>query len=835
MTARSAPTASSLPAEALYTACDPADLPFETTAELAPADEAIGQDRAAQAVRFAVGMTHSGYNLFALGPVGTGKYAFVRRYVEKSVAEWPTPSDWCYVHSFAEPHRPRALELPPGRARPFHDDMARLIDELRLAIPAAFESDEYRNRKNVIQEQFKERQEEAFNELQTRAKSEDIALIRTPVGLALAPIKDGEVLNPKEFQELPREERERRQKASERLQEDLEALLHELPKWEREQREQIRELNRDVTLFAVGHLIEELKKHWQDQPSVLQHLEAVRSDVIENADDFLPQTQHGPQLVIGAGGAVQTGSAASFRRYEVNVLVDQTRNVPSPGHDGAADRGAPLVYEDHPTQPNLVGRIEHLAQLGTLVTDFTLIKAGALHRANGGCLILDARKVLAQPFAWETLKRALRSGCVRIESPAEAMGWATTTTLQPEPIPLRVKVMLLGEPLLYYLLTYFDPEFGELFRVAADFDTRMDRNDDTTLTYARLIGAIAARAGSRPLDRGAVARIVERGARLAGDAGKLTTHIDTLEDLVRESDFWAAEAGATTLTAEHVQQAIDAKTFRSDRLRTRIQEEIGHGTIVIATDGEAVGQINGLAVIQLNDFAFGKPNRISCRVRLGKGEVIDIEREVALGGPLHSKGVLILSSYLGTRFARERPLSLSASLVFEQSYGGVEGDSASSAELCALLSALSGIPIRQSLAVTGSVDQNGRVQAIGGVNEKIEGFFDICAARGLTGRQGVLIPSANMRHLMLRRDVVDACREGRFHVYAVDTIDQGIEILTGVPAGEADEAGAFPIGTVNRAVAGCLSAFARKASEIAAEARERKGERPDKTPREPTK
>jgi lon-related putative ATP-dependent protease len=523
---------------------------------------------------------------------------------------------------------------------------------------------------------------------------------------------------------------------------------------------------------------------------------------------------------------MQTGGAASFRRYEVNVLVDQGRNAPETG-DGGRVKGAPLVYEDHPTQPNLVGRIEHQAQFGNLVTDFTLIKAGALHRANGGCLILDIRKVLTQPLAWETLKRALRSECVRIESPAEALGWSTTATLQPEPIPLNVKVMLLGEPLLYYLLTYHDPEFEELFRVAADFDTRMDRNGGAALTYARLIGAIAGRAGLRTLDRGAVGRIIEHGARLAGDSEKLTTHMDTLGDLIREADFWAGEAGADTVATEHVQKAIDAKIFRSDRLRQRVQEEIERGTIVIATDGSQVGQINGLAVIQLNQFAFGKPNRISCRVRLGKGEVVDIEREVALGGPLHSKGVLILSSYLGTRFAREQPLSLSASLVFEQSYGGVDGDSASSAELYVLLSALSRIPIRQSLAVTGSVDQNGRVQAIGGVNEKIEGFFDICAARGLTGEQGVLIPSANVKHLMLRNNVVEACREGHFHVYPVDTVDQGIARLTGVPAGEADDNGEYPIGTVNRAVAGGLAAFARKAREFNAEPRGRKGERPE--------
>jgi predicted ATP-dependent protease len=439
--------------------------------------------------------------------------------------------------------------------------------------------------------------------------------------------------------------------------------------------------------------------------------------------------------------------------------------------------------------------------------------------------MLDARKILSQPFAWETLKRTLRAECITIESPAEALGWSSTVTLQPEPIPLRVKVVILGEPLLYYLLTYHDPEFAELFRVSADFDTRIDRDDDGTLGYTRLIGSVARRAELRPLDRGAVARVIEHGSRAVGDAEKLSTHMATLEDLLREADFWASDDGAATVAASHVQQAIDAKIYRSDRLRERIQEEIRRGTLVVETEGARVGQINGLAVFQLNHFAFGRPSRITCRARLGKGEVVDIEREVQLGGPLHSKGVLILASYLGTRFAADRPLSLAANLVFEQSYGGVDGDSASSAELYALLSALSEIPIRQSLAVTGSVDQTGRVQAIGGVNEKIEGFFDVCAARGLTGDQGVLIPAANVKHLMLRADVVAACRDGRFRVHAVDHVDQGIELLTGVPAGSADESGAYPIGSVNRAVSRRLEVFSEKARSFAAAAQRRADKR----------
>ncbi|WP_316975831.1 Lon protease family protein [Shumkonia mesophila] len=806
-----------LPPGALYTPCDPADFPFATTAEIDPVEDVIGQDRAVAAVRFAIGMKHHGFNLFAMGPEGTGKYSLIRRFLELRAAGEPVPDDWGYVNNFDEPHRPRALRLPPGRAAPLAADMDRLVEELRAAIPAAFESDAYRAQRAVIDQRFKQRHEEAFGGLHERAQSQGIALVRTQAGLVLAPVADGEVLEPQDFAKLPKDEQERRTQAMADLQKELEAHLAEIPKWEKAQRQEIRKLNRQVTRQAVDHLIEEAKRPWTGLPAVLDHLEAVRRDVVENVRDFLSFEQ-APEAA-AQGRPPSKIEADPYRRYHVNVLVDNTCPSPVDEAEGRSDHGpacvdgrlagAPVVYEDHPTLPNLIGRVEHLSEFGTLVTDFNLIKAGALHRANGGYLILDARKLLTQPFAWETLKRALRSRRLRIESPGEAGGLLGTVTLEPEPIPLDVKVVLLGEPQLYYVLTESDPEAGELFKVVADFDNRMDRSTGSALQYAKLIATLARRENLKSLDRGAMARVVEHGARLAGDAEKLSTHMGSIVDLVREADFWAGEEGAAVVGAPHVQKAIDARIHRADRVRERIQEEIRRGTLLVETGGERVGQINGLAVLQMHDFAFGRPSRISCRVRLGKGQVVDIEREVALGGPLHSKGVLILASYLGTRFAREMPLSLSASLVFEQSYSGVDGDSASSAELYALLSALSEIPIRQGWAVTGSVDQHGRVQAIGGVNEKIEGFFDVCRARGLTGRQGVLIPAANVRHLMLRRDVVEAVAAKSFRIYAVETVDQGIEILTGVPAGEADAKGGFPIGSVNRAVVRGLERLAR--------------------------
>lgn len=470
-----------------------------------------------------------------------------------------------------------------------------------------------------------------------------------------------------------------------------------------------------------------------------------------------------------------------------------------------------MIHEEHPTVPKLLGRIEHLSQMGALITDFTMIKPGALHAANGGYLVLDARKLLTQPYAWDALKRALVTKTIRIESPGEMYGFASTISLEPEPIPLQIKVVLLGEPDLYYLLSRHDPEFRKLFKVAADFDTVMSRSAETAMHYARLAASLSREEDVRPLDAKAVARIVEYGARLADDSERLSTHMGSVADLMREADYFAAETKAKTIGPKHIQTAIDAKTYRSDRFRERLQEQIERDTIVIDTDGMRVGEVNGLAVYQLDHFSFGKPSRISARVHLGRGEVVDIEREVALGGPLHAKGVLILSSYLTSKYSKEAPLALAANLVFEQSYGGVDGDSASSTELYALISAIAEIPLKQSIAVTGSVDQRGRVQAIGGVNEKIEGFFDICEARGLTGSQGVMVPKANVKHLMLRSDVVEACAKGQFRIYAVASIDEGLEILTGLEAGVADDKGQYPLGSINRAVTAKLAASAKKA------------------------
>jgi lon-related putative ATP-dependent protease len=787
-----------LPPEALYRRCDPADLPFATTDEVEDIVEMPGQERALAAVRFGIGIRQKGYNLFALGAPGTGKHTTVRQFLDQAAAAEPVPPDLCYVNNFEATHRPIALALPPGTGARLKVDMQRLIEDLQTAIPAVFESEDYRNRKQVIDEEFKQRQESAFEALQEKAQARDIAMIRTPMGLALAPTKKGEVLSPDEFRALPENERKTLQADLERLQKELEETVRQFPDWDKNRRDKLRALNREVTSLAVGHGIAALRESYRAFAAIVAYLDAVERDIIQNADAFLMQPAENPLMQM-LGGKPRSGGDERFRRYLVNVVVDSS---------GLA--GAPVVYEDSPTHPNLVGRVEHQSEMGALVTDFSLIKAGALHRANGGYLLLDMRKLLMQPYAWEGLKRVLYAGEIRIESLGQMLSLVSTVSLEPQAVPLNLKVVLVGERELYYLLCYYDPDFPELFKVAVDFDDETDRNGGSSKSYARLVATVARREGLKAFDRAAVARVIEHCARLADDAEKLTTRLGGIADLLREADYWAGQGGRAAVAAADVQQAIDAQIHRSDRLRERSHEMIQREILLIDTSGTRTGQVNGLSVVSLGGFAFGRPSRITATVRLGRGEVIDIERKVELGGPIHSKGVLILSSFLAARYAIEHPLSLSASLVFEQSYGGVEGDSASSAELYTLLSALADLPVRQTFAVTGSVNQHGEVQAIGGVNEKIEGFFDICAKRGLTGDQGVLIPIANTKHLMLRADVVAAVAAGKFRIFAVRTIDEGIELLTGTAAGARDPDGKFPAGSVNRLVEDRLIALAER-------------------------
>ena len=794
MTAK-APTP--LDAAALCRHCDPAQYKFATTDELDDLTAFLGQDRAVEAIRFAIGIEQEGYNLFVLGPSGVGKHTIVKQFLDEKSSTQPTPADWCYVNRFDTPHRPRALELPAGRGAPFRAAMLKLLDELHTAIPAAFESEDHRTRRQAIEEEFKEHQANVLDEIQKTAQAQNVALIRTPQGLAFAPTLDGEVIEPDDFQKLPELQRKAIQETVEGLEKQLAKAMQGVPKLMRETRENFRALDRETTRFAVGSLIEDLIGDYAEHEEVVAHLRAMEADIVDHVETFGAQAEAAEND--GPPGLAAPQVAPAVRRYGVNLLVDN-----------AEARGAPVITEDHPTYANLVGRTEHLAQMGTLITDFNLIKAGALHRANGGYLVLDALKVLLHPYAWEGLKQALRARALRIESPGQAMSLVSTVSLEPEPVPLGVKVVLIGDREIYYRLLSLDPEFADLFKVQADFEDDMGRDKKAHARFAQLVATLARRAKTRALDAGAVARLADRSARLAGDSEKLSTRSRHIADLINEADYFAAEAGEAVIAAAHIQQAVDARERRAGRIRERMTEQILRETVMIDTAGEAVGQINALAVLQVGATAFGKPGRVTARLRLGTGKVIDIEREVELGGPLHSKGVLILSSFLSTRYAADIPFSLQASLVFEQSYGGIDGDSASSTELYALLSALAEAPIRQSLAVTGSVNQNGEVQAIGGVNEKIEGFFELCAARSLSGDQGVLIPAANVKHLMLRRDVIEAAGMGEFAIYPVASIDEGIEILTGVAAGKRDADGVFPEGSINRRVEDRLIAMAEK-------------------------
>jgi lon-related putative ATP-dependent protease len=787
---------------ALYRRCDPGQFRFASTEELAQSDKIIGQDRAMSAMSFGVGMRRKGYNLFALGPSETLRHTIVREFLERVAATEPVPADWCYVHNFVHPQRPHALKLPAGRAARLGRSMDALIEELRSALRATFEGDEYRTRRQIIEGAFRHQQESSLEAIQEKARAKSIALMRTPAGLVFAPMRDGEVLGPEEFNKLPQEDQDRVKAEVEELQKELQESLQQMPVWEKELREKMRELNREFTKFAAGHLIGGLREANRDLPQVVAYLDAVERDIVDNAVDFLrPATpQEGAEPSSGATPPGVPEQPPSFRRYKVNVIVDQT---------GA--EGAPVVYEDIPSLANLIGRIEHLAQFGALITDFNLIKAGALHRANGGYLLIDARKLLIEPLAWEELKRALRAQEIRIDAMSQRFSLISTASLEPEPIPLDIKIVLVGDRMLYHLLTANDPDFESLFKVAAEFNDRMDLTEQAIDDYARLIAKLARRETLLPLDPGGVARVIEHGVRLADDNEKLTVHFRNILDLMREADYWAAKAGAPIIGAGHVQQALDAQVYRLDWVREQVQEQIRRGTVLIDTAGAVAGQINGLSVLQIGGFAFGRPSRITARVRLGKGEVVDIERQVELGGPLHSKGVMILSGFLGARFAADRPLTLSATLVFEQSYGGVDGDSASSAELYALLSALANLPISQNFAVTGSVNQMGQVQAIGGVNEKIEGFFDVCAAKGLSGEQGVLIPASNVKHLMLRGDVVEAAAAGRFRIFPIARIEEGIELLTGTPAGAPGADGKFPTNSVFGRVEARLAQLAESA------------------------
>ncbi|GAB3113809.1 AAA family ATPase [Aestuariicella hydrocarbonica] len=766
----------------LYRRCDPQALSFTSTAELEPLTTPLGQARALEAMEFGVEINREGFNLFVLGTPGLGKLQLVKQILAKQGQSRTPLHDWCYVYNFDDPQRPRLLQLPVSMGQTLCSDMKQLVEDLLTAIPAAFQSDEYQRRREEITAKFQQHLEETLHDLGEEARQNRIAMMRTPTGYTLAPMVDDKVISAEEFEQLPKDEQKKIEGNIEAIQKKLQANIRAAPLARRDMSRAVKKLNQEITQFTVEQFIAGMEQQYQDQTNVMEYLSAVKKDAIENAEEFLPNGE--PDELEDVDSA--EGRALGFHRYRVNVIVDNT----------GKDR-APVIFEDNPSYQNLVGRIEHVSHMGTLVTDFTLIKAGALHRANGGYLILDASKTLTHMYAWEGLKRSLQSHQVNISSLEEVLSLVSSLSLEPEPMPVDVKVILTGEPMLYYLLKRYDNEFDQLFKVAADFAHRTDRSDENSLLYARLIAALQQRKQLRPLNRDAVARVIEAASRHADDSNKLSLHVDYIDDLLNEADYRASKADCEQITLEHIEQTLEKRNFRLDRMREAYHEQIIRGISMIETTGKVEAQVNGLTVMAVADQAFGSPSRITATARLGHGRVMDIEREVKLGGEIHSKGVMILSAYMANRFAQDKPLPLSATLVFEQSYGGVEGDSATAAELCTLLSAIAHIPLKQSLAVTGSMNQHGQIQAIGGVNEKIEGFYDICEARGLTGDQGVIIPASNQVHLMLRKDIREAVAAERFHIYTADHVDDVMSALADLPMGEANEQGDYPADSVN--------------------------------------
>jgi lon-related putative ATP-dependent protease len=771
------PVAELAPAD-LNRTCDTDRFTFETTAELDLTRRIIGQPRGTRSIEFGISIKSPGFNIYVLGPAGTGRTTTIERFLREKAAAEPVPRDWVYVQNFEDPRRPRAITLPAGMGSQFRDDLGQLISALGREILRAFETDEYSDARAEIAERLETDRNRALQTLQQEAAESNCAIVRTPDGLIVTPLVDGEPIRMEAYQALPEEERQQIDSARRAVERNLEETLKAVAELEQVARGEVVALDQRIAASVVDHYLQTLRAKYAAEEEALLHFDLVRQDVIDHVADFRPSGEQSPD---------DQPADDPLRRYLVNLIVDNSTAT-----------GAPVLVESNPTYHNLVGRIEYEMRFGVPTTSFANIKAGALHRANGGYLVLRAADVLTNPHAWRALKRTLNDRLVTIEEPAaESMA---TKTLDPEPIPLDIKIILMGSPALYYSLFAAEEDFGKLFKVRADFDAEMDRTVENEDEFARFVAARCHEEGLCHFDRQAVGKMVEFGSRLAGSQNKLVTRFGIVADVVREASFWAQQAGRDTVQIEDVRSAIHERTYRADLVQEFLRREVIEHHLFIDTTGAAIGQVNGLYIIQLADYAFAQPARITAQTHMGRAGLVSIEREVELAGPLHNRGVLTLAGYLGGTYAQHHPLSLSASITFEQNYRGIEGDSASSAELYALLSSLAQLPLAQGIAITGSVDQWGQVQPIGGVTEKVEGFYDLCAARGLTGEQGVLIPAANRADLTLRDDVVEAVSAGQYHVWAVETIDQGLELLTGVPAGDKQPDGAYPEGTIHRRV-----------------------------------
>lgn len=771
----------------------------ETTEELTPLEGIIGQERAVRALRFGLDIKEKGFNIYAAGYPGTGRTTAVQDFLKELAKAKSIPSDWCYVNNFSNSYEPLAIELPSGKGKEFAQDMKEFIEEVRQELPKTFESDDYASKRDETIQSIEVERRDLFNKMNERVQKEGFLLQITPMGILIVPMIEGRPLKEEEILSLSPPIRAEIQKRRDSLRSELRSAFRQLRGLEKKANEEIKNVNREVALFTIGHLVSDLVEKYDHLPTVKKYINDVREDILENLTLFIQGPQPTPQMPFQAPWMMEL----PFRKYEVNAAIDNSETT-----------GAPVIVELNPTYQHLFGRIEKEAQFGVLTTNFTMIRGGSLHKANGGYLVIPAEDLVRNLFSYESIKRALKNDCIRIEEPGERLGYITTKGLRPAPIPLSVKIILIGHPYIYQQLLLLDMEFRELFKVKADFDVSMDRTEENIRKYASFICTFCQKDDIQHLDVSAVAKIMEYGSRLAADRTKLSTRFAEVADIIREANFYANQNNASYVSAQHVKKAIEEKVYRSNLVQERIREMIERGTLLIDTEGKAVGQVNGLSVMSLGDFSFGAPSRVTASIGLGRESIIDIQREARLGGPIHTKGVLILSGYLTEQFAQDKPLSLSTRLVFEQSYGMVEGDSASSTELYAILSALSESPIRQDLAVTGSVNQKGEVQAIGGVNEKIEGFFEVCKANRLTGTQGVLIPQSNVQNLVLKDEVIQAVQNNQFHIFPIQTINEGIEVLTGLTAGTRQADGTFEKDTVNFRVNQKLKQMAEKLKEF---------------------
>lgn len=772
-----------IPAEKLKWTCSPEQFMFNNTSEVPPLEGTIGQERGVDAIDFGLNIKTQGFNIYVSGISGTGKTSTIKSYVERLAQTQKIPPDWCYVYNFSNPDTPLSINLPAGEGSIFVKDMEDFIETCKTEISRAFESEEYEKRRDKLTGKFKSQRDAILKELEEEAGQKGFAIQITPVGMVSVPAVDGKPMSSEEYEKLDEQKKKEIEEEGKKLETKMNQSLLKIKKIEKEMKEKICGLDRDIALFAIGHHLQEIKSKYKDYPKVSKFLEDAGNDIVNNAEEFRATA---PKKELPFEIKIPSPEVSFFNRYKVNLIVDNSKT-----------KGAPVIFEMNPTYYNLFGAIEYQVQMGAMLTDFTMIKSGAIHRANGGYLIVRVFDVLTNFLSWEALKRTLRSREARIENLGEQFRAYPTTTLKPEPIPIDVKVVLIGNPYIYYLLHAYDEEFEKLFKVKSDFDTRMDRTKEHINKYASFISARCKEENLKHFDKTGVAKVVEYGAWLAGDQEKLSTRFLEIADIVSESSFWTTKENSEYVSSEHVKKAIQEKIRRSNLIEEKIQEFIENGIIMIDTDGEVVGQVNGISIYEVGDYSFGKPSRITARAFVGRAGIVDIERETKMSGRIHTKGVMILSGYLGGKYGHNKPLSLSASLCFEQLYEEVEGDSASCAELCALLSSISEVSIKQGIAITGSVNQKGEIQPIGGVNQKIEGFFDVCKAKGLNGEQGVIIPHQNVRNLMLKDEVIQAVKDGKFHIYAIKNVDDAIEILTGMKAGKQDSRGNFEKGTFN--------------------------------------